>query len=337
MNDLATKPQAPSQRLASVERRVIDEEQAGQRLDNWLMRWAKGVPKSHVYRLVRSGQVRVNGARCKPEQRLALGDEVRLPPVQLAQRQSADQAPPVEFAVVFEDNYLLVVDKPAGVAVHGGSGVSSGVIEQLRAARPDAKFLELVHRLDRDTSGLLMIAKKRMALVELQRQLRERESGKWYAAWVLGRWPRRTRNLTWPLLKRELPSGEKHVSVSESGQSAHTRVLGLQHASITIDHREVEVSLVQCELLTGRTHQIRVHLAHAGCPIVGDERYGQFDTNKALAKRGIKRMMLHAEKLQVKHPETGQPLVLTAPLPPAFELAGKAQLITEKNDRGTDE
>jgi 23S rRNA pseudouridine955/2504/2580 synthase len=315
MNDLALKPQALSNRPAIVELVVIDDTHAGQRLDNWLLRRAKGVPKSHVYQLVRSGQVRINGARCKPDTRLALGDSVRVPPVRIAVREETAPVKGVEFPVVFEDDALLVINKPAGVAVHGGSGVASGVIEQLRAARPLAKFLELVHRLDRDTSGLLMIAKKRAALTELQRQLRERESGKKYQAVVLGRWPLRTRNLTEPLLKRVLANGEKHVMVHPEGQQAHTRVLGLAHQVLG---KEQTLSRVMCDLLTGRTHQIRVHLAHAGMPIIGDEKYGDFEVNKQLHKRGFKRMYLHAWQLAVRHPISRQMLNLEAPLPAEF-------------------
>jgi 23S rRNA pseudouridine955/2504/2580 synthase len=306
---------AAGARPPGVERIEVDASGEGQRLDNWLLRRLKGVPKSHIYQLVRSGQVRINQSRCAPDDRLALGDIVRVPPVRVAQSVPGPAVPAVEFPVVFEDEVLLVIDKPAGVAVHGGSGVSSGVIEQLRAARPQAKMLELVHRLDRETSGLLMVAKSRAALTELQRQLRERETGKIYQALVIGKAPKRTRNFTGALRKRVLTSGEKFVDVHPLGQEAHTRVLGVGTIAAGQD---TWLSLVQCELLTGRTHQIRVHLAHDGTPILGDARYGDFAKNKLLFKQGWRRMFLHAWRLQVRHPVTRQLLHLRADPPQEF-------------------
>ncbi len=294
----------------------IDESAAGQRLDNLLIRLCKGVPKSHLYRLIRSGQVRLNGKRCTADARLAEGDRVRLPPMRRAEPSAAASAPPVEFPVIFENDGLIVIDKPAGVAVHGGSGVSSGVIEQLRAARPQARFLELVHRLDRDTSGVMMIAKKRSALVELQRQLRERLSDKRYLAIVLGRWPLRSKRLTDPLYKFVTPEGERRVMVRADGQSAATTVTGLRHASLP----GVGIcTLVECRIETGRTHQIRVHLSHAGFPLLGDEKYGVFDLNKSLDKMGHKRMFLHAFSLTIREPLSGSTQRFVSPMPDAFE------------------
>ncbi len=296
MNDLS-KP-----RVAWLE---VGEESAGQRLDNFLVRHLKGVPKSHVYRVVRSGEVRVNSGRVKPEYRLRAGDRLRVPPVRVAERKPL--APkPLDLPVVFEDAALIVVDKPSGVAVHGGSGVSYGVIESLRAGRPQAKFLELVHRIDRDTSGLLMIAKKRSALVELHRTLRDGEVDKRYFAVVKGRWAGNA-EIRASLHKYVTSQGERRVAVREDGQSAVTRVKALKA-------REA-ASLLELQLLTGRTHQIRVHLAHAGHPVLGDDKYGDFDLNKALAKQGVKRLFLHAWNLRLRHPLSGEALAFKSPLP----------------------
>jgi 23S rRNA pseudouridine955/2504/2580 synthase len=279
----------------------VGEEAAAQRIDNFLFRRLKGVPKSHVYRVLRSGEVRVNSGRVKPDYRLQAGDRIRLPPVRVAEKPKA--AKPAEFPIVFEDAALLVVDKPAGVAVHGGSGVSFGVIESLRASRPQAKFLELAHRLDRDTSGLLMLAKKRSALVELHRMLREGEVDKRYLALAKGRWEGRTREIREPLHKYVTPTGERRVSVREGGMEAITR--------ISVVKKSDELSFLEIQLLTGRTHQIRVHLAHAGHPLLGDEKYGDADANK-----GMKRLFLHAANLALAHPLTREALAFKAPLPP---------------------
>jgi 23S rRNA pseudouridine955/2504/2580 synthase len=277
----------------------VGEESAAQRIDNFLLRRLKGVPKSHVYQVLRSGQVRVNSGRVKPEYRLQSGDRVRLPPVRVSEPRPG-RAKPAEFPIVFEDAALLVVDKPSGTAVHGGSGVSFGVIESLRAARPQAKFLELVHRLDRDTSGLLMLAKKRSALVELHRMLREGEVDKRYTAIVRGRWPAGVQELRQSLHKYVTSSGERRVSVREDGKEAVTQVKTVKVAD--------EFSVLELRLLTGRTHQIRVHLAHAGHPVLGDDKYGDFPLNKELAKKGLKRLLLHAGRLSLRHPLTGEPL-----------------------------
>jgi 23S rRNA pseudouridine955/2504/2580 synthase len=277
----------------------VGEEAATQRIDNFLLRRLKGVPKSHVYRVLRSGQVRVNSGRVKPEYRLQVGDRIRIPPVRTAGRKAAGPRP-LELPVVFEDAALLVVDKPSGVAVHGGSGVSYGVIESLRAARPQAKLLELAHRLDRGTSGLLVIAKKRSALVELHRMLREGEVEKVYSAVVAGEY-RGPAEIRAGLHKYVTSSGERRVAVKEDGMAAATKVRVLKSAS--------GASLLEVRLLTGRTHQIRVHLAHAGHPILGDDKYG------GEARQAAKRLLLHAGKLAFRHPVSGERIALEAPLP----------------------
>lgn len=283
----------------------VGEEGATQRIDNFLLRYLKGVPKSHVYRVLRSGEVRVNSGRVKPEYRLQAGDRVRVPPVRVAEKKPA-AARPLHLPVAFEDGALIVIDKPSGVAVHGGSGVSYGVIESLRVERPQAKFLELVHRLDRDTSGLLMVAKKRSALVELHRMLREGEVDKRYLAVVKGAW-RGEAEIRASLHKYVTSQGERRVAVREDGQVAVTRVKALKVKS--------EASLLELRLLTGRTHQIRVHLAHSGHPVLGDDKYGDFELNRALAKEGVQRLFLHASKLSLRHPLTGEALKWASELP----------------------
>jgi len=286
----------------------VGEESEGQRIDNFLLRHLKGVPKSHVYRVVRSGEVRVNSGRVKAEYRLVSGDRVRVPPVRIADRQETATPKPLGLPVVHEDASLLVVDKPSGVAVHGGSGVSYGVIESLRAERPLSKFLELAHRLDRDTSGLLVLAKKRSALVELHRMLREGEVEKRYLAIAKGRWKGGARDLSDSLHKFVTRDGERRVAVRDDGQHALTRVKPVRVAE--------DFSVLDLRLMTGRTHQIRVHLAHAGHPVLGDDKYGDFALNKALAPRGVKRLFLHAARLSFAHPLTAEALAFESPLPP---------------------
>lgn len=294
----------------------IESEQAGQRIDNFLLRICKGVPKSHIYKAIRSGQVRVNKGRTNVTYRLQEGDTIRIPPMRLPAPDQPAPVPPAAFPVVYEDNALLVINKPAGVAVHGGSGVSFGVIEQIRAARPDAPFLELAHRLDRETSGVLMIAKRRSALVALHDMLREARARRYYEALVVGDWVNDRQHLRQPLLKWLTDHGERRVRVDAMGKRAHTIV--------SLKQRFGAYSWVQAELRTGRTHQIRVHLAAAGHPIVGDDKYGPDEVREHFAKRGYKRMFLHATGLELDHPLTGEPLVLRAALPDAF-----LQLITE--------
>jgi 23S rRNA pseudouridine955/2504/2580 synthase len=285
----------------------VGEEGDAQRIDNFLLRRLKGVPKSHVYRVLRSGEVRVNSGRVKPEYRLQVGDRVRVPPVRVSASGPRPQSKPAEFPVVYEDPSLLVVDKPSGVAVHGGSGVSYGVIESLRAARPQAKVLELAHRLDRDTSGLLVVAKKRGALVELHRMLREGEVEKIYVAVVKGVPERNSFEIREALHKYVTAKGERRVAVKEGGMSAVTKIRLLEKGK--------DFSLVELHLMTGRTHQIRVHLAHAGHPVLGDDKYGDFELNRALARQGVKRLFLHARRLALAHPVSKEKLRLESPLP----------------------
>src|SRR5262245_30356001 len=284
----------------------VGEEAAAQRIDNFLLRHLKGVPKSHVYRVLRSGEVRVNSGRVKPEYRLQAGDRVRVPPIRVSQEEKA-KAKPAEFPVAYEDAALLVVDKPAGIAVHGGSGVSFGVIESLRASRPQAKFLELAHRLDRETSGLLIVAKKRTALVELHRMLREGEVAKEYLTVTRGHWEGAGRELRESLYKYVDAKGERRVAVHEDGKEAVTRV--------RVVRTSAAFSLLHVSLLTGRTHQIRVHLAHAGHPVLGDAKYGDFELNRRLEKSGVRRLFLHASRLGFAHPPTRGRVELKSPLP----------------------
>jgi 23S rRNA pseudouridine955/2504/2580 synthase len=295
----------------------VGEEAAAQRIDNFLLRRLKGVPKSHVYRVLRSGEVRVNSGRVKPEYRLRLGDRVRVPPIRISEAKKP-VARAVEFPVAYEDAALLVVDKPSGVAVHGGSGVSFGVIESLRAARPQAKALELAHRLDRDTSGLLIVAKKRSALVELHRMLREGEIEKLYLTVAKGHWEGRSRELRESLHKYLDSKGERRVAVHPEGITAITRVKRIQ--------ANESFSFLEVGLLTGRTHQIRVHLAHAGHPVLGDDKYGDFDLNHRLAKAGVRRLFLHASRLAFCHPLTKEKLELRSPLPADMKAFVDTQL-----------
>jgi 23S rRNA pseudouridine955/2504/2580 synthase len=291
--------------------REIGDEAAGQRIDNYLLKHLKGVPKSHVYRILRSGEVRVNSRRVGPDYRLNLGDRVRVPPTRVARAGLAAHAATASGrfvgTVLYEDDSLLALDKPAGVAVHGGSGVSLGVVEQLRRERPHARFLELVHRLDRDTSGVLLLAKKRGALTRLHEQLRAGQVQKVYLALVHGKWRDRKRNVRLPLEKYVLASGERRVKVKPEGTPSHT-VFSL--VRLLPEH-----SLLEAELKTGRTHQIRVHLAHLGFPIAGDEKYGDYELNRRLAAQGLKRMFLHASRIVIVHPEAEATLAIEAPLP----------------------
>ncbi|MEN9417707.1 MAG: hypothetical protein RI988_1327 [Pseudomonadota bacterium] len=350
----------------------IDEESAGQRLDNFLLRVLKGVPKTHVYRVIRSGEVRVNAGRAGADTRLAAGDEVRVPPVRVAVGRAeatpvgpgasvavsaaaaaAASAPAREFPVLFEDEHLLALNKPAGVAVHGGSGVSSGVIEQLRGARPQARLLELVHRLDRETSGVLLVAKKRSALTRLQEQFRvhgaDKAVGKTYCALVAGAWPESLKVIDVPLHKYLTEGGERRVRAVSPADESGRRAITL----VRVARRLPGFTLLEVTIRTGRTHQIRVHLAGAGHPIAGDDKYGDFALNRRLAREGLgavgtgrpgamgatgaagaagaaaaksaigvvrlERMFLHAQRLRLAHPATGEALDLQAPLPP--ELA----------------
>jgi 23S rRNA pseudouridine955/2504/2580 synthase len=287
----------------------IDEGAENQRIDNYLRKLLKGVPNSHLYRILRSGEVRVNSGRVDATYKLKAGDKVRVPPIRTAPA-AAPKTPSRERLaahVLFEDEHLLVLDKPAGWAVHGGSGVSLGVVEQLRLERPQARFLELVHRLDRDTSGILLLARKRSALTALHEQIRGGRVGKFYAVLVHGRWPHRRREVKLALDKYVLASGERRVAVNADGQAAHT--------IFSLVRQFDGYSLLEAELKTGRTHQIRVHLAHLGFPIAGDDKYGDYARNRDMAKQGLKRMFLHAARVRFVHPATAERVSFEAPLP----------------------
>jgi 23S rRNA pseudouridine955/2504/2580 synthase len=287
----------------------------GQRLDNFLLRTLGSVPRSLVYRILRTGEVRVNGRRAKPAYRLAVGDRVRLPPLKDAGRKD-DSEPAktpskslrefVTAAVVHEDRDLIVVNKPAGVAVHGGSGVSFGVIEALRAMHPELKELELVHRLDRETSGCLLVAKRRAVLRELHAQLRERTMGKRYLTLVAGRWPFGVKTIDLPLKTNLKQGGERVVRVHSEGQHADTTFSPIEQFGKV-------ATLLDVALGTGRTHQIRVHAAHAGYPVAGDEKYGDREKDAKLKEYGLSRMFLHAASLTFRRGD--QPFSVSAPLP----------------------
>lgn len=289
----------------------IGSEASGQRVDNFLLRQCKGVPKSHIYRILRSGEVRVNSGRVDATYRLREGDRVRIPPLRLGAKAAPSKPPKIDLPLLYEDEGLIAADKPAGLAVHGGSGISYGVIEQLRAARPETKFLELVHRLDRDTSGLLLLAKKRSVLTAMHELIRGGRMDKRYLVLVRGKWPSGKRHVKLKLQRYVTGAGERRVSVDDAGREAHT-VFELERACGAY-------SLLQAQLKTGRTHQIRVHLAHLGFPIVGDDKYGDFDLNKRLARQDLKRMFLHAWKLVFVQPLSGDRLRLEAPLPRELE------------------
>ncbi len=312
---------APAPGAAQVLHLTVDEAGAGQRLDNYLMRHLKGVPKTHVYRVIRCGEVRVNKGRASADTRMRAGDRVRVPPVRLPEKAPAAAVPAREFEVLFEDDRVLAIAKPPGVAVHGGSGVSFGVIEQLRRARPRLDFLELVHRLDRDTSGVLLLAKKRSALTALQGQFRARGTAKNYAALVLGEWPAALRRIDVSLHKFVQADGQRRVRASTPDDPLAKRAI----SQVAVVARYAGFTLLDVAILTGRTHQIRVHLADAGHPIAGDAKYGDFEFNKALARgqavagSRYDGMFLHARRLCFDHPQGGQRIELEAPLPPACQ------------------
>ena len=291
----------------------IDESADGQRIDNFLVKALKGVPRSHIYRILRSGEVRVNSSRVSAAYRLAAGDRVRIPPVRLATpaARQGRRSGRLGNAVIYEDDWLLAIDKPAGVAVHGGSGISLGVIEQLREERPNQPFLELVHRLDRETSGVLLLAKQRRALTDVHAQLRRGGVDKRYQALVAGDWKQGRQTVRAPLRKFVIGGGERRVVVDEEGAAAETVFKLLGHYN--------GFSLLEAQLRTGRTHQIRVHLSHLGFPIAGDDKYGDFAANKTLEKQGLKRMFLHAASVTLKHPASAQRLRIEAPLPADLE------------------
>ena len=328
MKDADTK--APMAQTTPIQWLTVDEGHEGQRLDNYLLAMLRGVPKTRIYRMIRKGEVRVDGRRVKAEQRVAAGERVRVPPLasvpQTALRPGPARGGPKldsrHIRILFEDEHLLVVDKSEGLAVHGGSGISAGLIERLRATRPPGQFLELAHRLDRDTSGLLVIAKRRSALLALHRMFAAGEVKKRYLAIVKGHWGRpRPVLVQFPLLRYLTPAGERRVRVDVQGQPSATRFRRLQALDFGgTPGLPPHGALLECELLTGRTHQIRVHLAHGGHPILGDEKYGDFALNKVLDEMGYNRMFLHAFHLEMKHPKKDETLVLDAPMPAAFEV-----------------
>jgi 23S rRNA pseudouridine955/2504/2580 synthase len=300
----------------AVNRLAVGEAGAGQRVDNFLLRMLKGVPKSHIYRILRSGEVRVNRKRVQPDTRLAVGDELRIPPIRTATPGAIRRGPPlasVDPPILYEDDALIAVNKPAGLAVHGGSGVAYGLIEQLRAARPKAKFLELAHRLDRDTSGVLLVAKKRAALLALHAALREGRVDKRYLVLVRGRWRDAKRQVDLPLTRFVTGEGERRVRVERTGGQLARTVF---YRRETWPDASPPLSLLEAELHTGRTHQIRVHLTHLGFPLAGDDKYGDFAWNKALGRQGLKRMFLHAWRLGLPHPVETRDIAFEAPLPP---------------------
>ena len=298
--------------IPKVQFKEITDAHEGQRLDNFLINLLKGVPKSHIYRIIRKGEVRINKGRCDAKRKLLIGDIVRIPPIRVAEEKQLISAPAylttsLTRDILFEDDAILVINKPSGFAVHGGSGISSGVIEALRELRPDSRFLELVHRLDRDTSGCLIIAKKRSALRTLHEYFRGDGVKKNYLALLDGRWEKQKLTVDQPLLKNISQGGERMVKISSSGKPSKTlfRRLAIYH----------DTTLVEASPYTGRTHQIRVHAAWLGHAIIGDERYGENEINKKFRQRGYKRLFLHAHKLQFAHPVSGEVLKLVAPLP----------------------
>jgi 23S rRNA pseudouridine955/2504/2580 synthase len=315
----STETSAPAAQGASTGVSYVEagEGDAGQRIDNFLMRVLKDVPRSLVYRILRTGEVRVNGKRAKPETRLVAGDRVRLPPMQrkTEEQRAAERSAPsrslrefVSSAIIHEDRDLIVINKPAGVAVHGGSGLSAGVIEALRATHPELKELELVHRLDRETSGVLLVAKRRAALRELHALLRERDMEKRYLALVVGRWPFGTKTIDLPLKTNLKQGGERVVRVHADGQQAVTTFKPVEHFGKL-------ATLLDVSLGTGRTHQIRVHAAHAGHPIAGDDKYGDRERDAKLKPYGLQRMFLHAQSLTFKRPGATKPFSVSAPVP----------------------
>ncbi len=301
----------------AVQMVTVSDDEAGQRIDNFLLKRLKGVPKSRIYRILRKGEVRVNKKRVKPEYKLLTEDLVRIPPIRVAEPNSLpsnklNQVTQLEQQIVYEDDYLLVLNKPSGMAVHGGSGLSFGVIEALRSLRQDCRYLELVHRIDRDTSGLLVVAKKRSALREMHRQLREKLVQKDYLTLVHGQWPKGTKSVDAPLRKNALASGERVVVVDPmEGKQSLTRY--------KIERRYTDMTLMKASPVTGRTHQIRVHSQYAGHSIAGDDKYTDKKLIAEVADIGLHRLFLHAWQIRFEHPGTQQQMQLTAPLDPELQ------------------
>jgi 23S rRNA pseudouridine955/2504/2580 synthase len=301
---------------------TISPEEEGQRLDNFLLKWAKGVPKSHIYRIIRSGEVRINKKRALVTSRILSGDIIRIPPIRIATPEIVPNAHKntlnaikidKNLSILHEDDHLLIVDKPSGLAVHGGSGISLGLIEALREARPELKFLELVHRLDRDTSGILMLAKKRLCLTTLHKDIREGRMDKRYLFVAHGDFDGGLGHvsLKYPLYKYLLPNGERRVKVEDFGQASLTTIKWLGSSF------QGRCFVGEAQLKTGRTHQIRVHLQHHGYPILGDDKYGDRLLDKAI---GPKRLMLHAHRLVITHPQTKERLTIVCPTPVGFDF-----------------
>ena len=312
-------------RQTGVQKVLIDDEQAGQRIDNFLRRQLPGLPKGRLYRILRRGEVRVNGGRVRAEYRLLSGDEVRIPPARInagPDEPAVGKVADLERQVLFEDKRLLVINKPSGLAVHGGSGISHGVIELLRAARPQLRDLSLVHRLDRETSGCLVLAKRRSALRELHAKFRDGTVEKNYLALVAGDWQLGEQLVDAPLLVEHRKNGERHVVVSGAGKAAQTKM--------RLSRTFGKYSLLQCQPLTGRTHQIRVHALHAGHPVAGDERYGDPEANAAVRKLGLKRLFLHAQSIAFPD-DSGNELHFTAPLADDLEKFLNTGLAKRKN------
>ncbi len=301
---------------------IVDND-AGQRLDNFLRRHLKGVPKSHIYRILRKGEVRINKGRSKPDYRLQTGDIVRIPPVRTATRQAPAKADGLDWLnarILYEDDDFLAIDKPSGMAVHGGSGIRLGLIEALRQLRTQCRFLELVHRLDRDTSGVLLIAKRRSVLRQLHEQLRSRQIQKYYIALLMGTWSGKAQRVEAALAKNRQQSGERMVKISETGKPAVSRFTPRRNFSVN----NLSAALVEIKLITGRTHQARVHAAHLGRPIAGDEKYGDRNFNAATKQLGLKRLFLHAAHLIFTHPAEDCKIRIEAPVP------GELAAIVEK-------
>jgi len=298
--------------FASVSFQTVEEDFVGQRLDNYLLRILKGVPKSRIYRLLRKGEVRVNKGRAKPDRRLAKGDQIRIPPIRVSES-GISNTPGSQLqqrlvdSIIFEDDALLIINKPSGIAVHGGSGVSFGVIEGFRAQRPHAGYLELAHRLDRETSGCLMLVKSRAALIDIQRSMQKSAVQKDYVALVKGHWDKGKSTINAPLKKNQLSSGERMVRVDSAGKPS------ISHFNVI--ERYQSASLLEVSLETGRTHQIRVHCQFAGQPIAGDAKYGDRSFNEQLRAYGLKRLFLHASRLGFRHPISGDMIEVEAPLP----------------------
>ncbi len=307
----------------SVEYLQIGENEDNQRIDNFLIKHFRTVPKSHLYQILRSGQIRVNGKRIDAKYRLQIGETLRIPPLKIgfadiSSQKSVPSSNWFQFKRIYEDDVLLVIDKPSGIAVHGGSGISFGVIEQLRAQHSSWEFLELVHRLDRETSGVLMLAKKRSALVELHKQIREGSTEKHYLVMVKGQWRNTKQHVKLALNKYLTATGERRVAVSTPGRNRDAKPMEA-HTVFRLKKAWEQYSLLDAELKTGRTHQIRVHLAHLGFPILGDDKYGDFELNKMIAKLNsglrLQRMFLHAHTMRIRHPFTAQYLDFNSSLP----------------------